>query len=100
MANNPLALLTILGMAAMAYATRAGGFWLMGRVTPTPRVEAWLRALPGAVLISIVAPLVLNGGLVEKLGALVTVLATALFHNILLAVCLGVGIVCLLRLFI
>ena len=100
MESNLLAPLTILGMAAMAYATRAGGFWLMGRVTPTPRVEAWLRALPGAVLISIVAPLLLNGGPVEKLGALVAVLVAALFRNILLAVGLSVGTVCLLRLFV
>jgi len=47
---------TILGMALITYATRAGGLWLMGRVQPTPRLERWLRSLPGAILVALVAP--------------------------------------------
>ena len=34
------ALLTTMGKAVVTYATRAGGFWLMGRLTPTPRLSA------------------------------------------------------------
>ena len=30
MQNETLTILTILGMALVTYATRAGGFWLMG----------------------------------------------------------------------
>lgn len=59
------ALATILGMALVTYATRAGGLWLMGRITPTPRVERWLRHLPGAILAAIVAPAVLAAGAAE-----------------------------------
>ena len=61
---NLVALLTILGMGAVTYATRIGGFWLLGRVTPTKRVEAWMRAIPGAVLVSLIAPALLASGVV------------------------------------
>ena len=50
------ALLAIAGMALVTYTTRAGGFWLLGRFTPSPRLEAWLGYLPGAVLVSVAAP--------------------------------------------
>ena len=56
------AVATILGMALVTYATRAGGFWLMGRVTPSPRLEAWLRHLPGALLAALVAPAIVAAG--------------------------------------
>ncbi len=63
-----VALLTILGMGAVTYATRIGGFWLLGRVTPTKRVEAWMRAIPGAVLVSLIAPALLASGVVGFVG--------------------------------
>ena len=56
MQNEALTRITILGMALVTYATRAGGFWLMGLVTPSPRIEAWLKQIPGAVLVAIIAP--------------------------------------------
>ncbi len=67
MHNDTPALITILGMALVTYATRAGGFWLMGLVTPSPRIEAWLRQIPGAVLVAIIAPTVLASSLAETL---------------------------------
>ncbi len=53
----------------MTYLTRIGGIWLMGRVTPSPRVEAWLRNIPGAVLVAIVAPDALTHGPADALAA-------------------------------
>jgi uncharacterized membrane protein len=55
-------LAAILGMALVTYLTRAGGIWLIGRVTLSPRVEAGLRFIPGAVLISIVGPALIDAG--------------------------------------
>jgi uncharacterized membrane protein len=91
------ALLTILAMAVVTYATRAGGLWLMRFVTPSPRVEAWLRHIPGAVLISLIAPTVIAGGLAATLGALGTALVAARTKNLLLAIIVGVGLVWILR---
>lgn len=51
------ATLAILGMGLVTYITRAGGFWLIGRVTLTPRLERVLESLPGTVLIAIIAPM-------------------------------------------
>jgi uncharacterized membrane protein len=93
-----LTLITILGMALVTYATRAGGFWLMGLVTPSPRIEAWLRQIPGAVLVAIVAPTVLASSLAETLAALATVLVAIRTKNVLAAMVIGVAAVFLLRL--
>jgi uncharacterized membrane protein len=54
------ALLTIALMALVTYAMRAGGYWLVGRFTLTPRLEAALISLPGAVLISLVVPAIVR----------------------------------------
>ena len=91
MQNETLTLITILGMALVTYATRAGGFWLMGLVTPSPRIEAWLRQIPGAVLVAIVAPTVLASSLAETLAALATVLVAIRTKNVLIAMVTGVA---------
>ncbi len=93
-----VALLTILGMGAVTYATRIGGFWLLGRVTPTKRVEAWMRAIPGAVLVSLIAPALLASGVVGFVAGAVTVLIAARTHRLLPAMVAGVVIVAVARL--
>lgn len=94
---DPLSLATISSMALVTYATRAGGLWLMGRVTPSRRVEAWLRNIPGAVLVSIVTPLALTNGPADALAAAVTALVTARTRNLLLAIIVGVAAAWVLR---
>lgn len=91
------ALVTIVGMAVAAYATRAGGLWLMRFVTPSPRVEAWLHHLPGTVLVALVAPAILADGLIGAIGALATALVAARTKNLLLSMIVGVGLVVALR---
>ena len=98
MHNDTLALITILGMALVTYITRAGGFWLMGLVAPSPRIEAWLRQIPGAVLMAIIAPTVLASSFAETLAALATALVALRTKNVLVAMLIGVGTVSLLRL--
>jgi len=95
--NDTPALITILGMALVTYATRAGGFWLMGLVTPSPRIEAWLRQIPGAVLVAIIAPTVLASSLAETLAALASALVALRTKNVLVAMVVGVGAVWVLR---
>jgi uncharacterized membrane protein len=59
---SPAVVLAILGMMAATYLTRAGGYWLMGYVSLTPRVRRMLEASPGAVIVATVLPLVARDG--------------------------------------
>ncbi|MGZ3617106.1 MAG: AzlD family protein [Ktedonobacteraceae bacterium] len=100
MQNETLTILTILGMALVTYATRAGGFWLMGLVTPSPRVETWLKQIPGAVLVALIAPTILASSIAETLAAIATVLVAIRTKNVLIAMLVGVATVALLRLIV
>ncbi len=90
-------LAVIAGMALVTYLTRVGGFVLLRRVRLSPRLEAWLRHLPGALLVSIVAPAVLTTGLAEGLGAAATALVMVRTENLLLALSIGTAVVVVLR---
>jgi uncharacterized membrane protein len=57
--------LIVTAMAISAYLTRIAGFFLMRFVVVTPRVEAWLRALPLAIMASILGPIAMHGGPAE-----------------------------------
>ena len=100
MTSETLTILTILGMALVTYATRAGGFWLMGLVTPSPRIEAWLKQIPGAVLVALIAPTILASSIAETLAAIATVLVAIRTKNVLIAMLVGVATVALLRLIV
>jgi len=90
-----LAMLPALTLAA--FACRAGGFWLMRFVAVTPRVEAALRAAPLAVMVGVVGPAALHGGVPELLG-LATVGAVMLWRgNDVVAMLAGVAAVALAR---
>lgn len=84
------ALMAILGMAAVTYFTRISGLWMMNRMKATPRMEAWLRALPGTILTSIIAPSVLTSGPAEILSGLATVLVAWCSKNLVAAMVVGV----------
>lgn len=55
--------LLLAAMTCAVYLTRAGGYWLMGRVTIGPRIRRMLDALPGAVIAATIAPILVQGGL-------------------------------------
>lgn len=97
MGVDPRTLLTIVLMGVAIYATRAGGLWLANRVEISGRLEAWLNYLPGAILVSIVAPVVLTAGLAEALAALAVVLVAARTGSLLGAMATGVVAVVALR---
>ncbi|MFC3123997.1 AzlD family protein [Pseudoroseomonas globiformis] len=48
-------LLAILGMAAITYLCRAGGYAVLRAIRPPPFVEAWLRNLPGPLFAAYVS---------------------------------------------
>ncbi|MEM9631699.1 MAG: AzlD domain-containing protein [Pseudomonadota bacterium] len=68
-------ILVVFGMTAVTYALRAGGYWVMGRVPITPRVRRGLEALPGAIIVSTILPIVLQGGLAVGLCLIVAAAA-------------------------
>jgi uncharacterized membrane protein len=69
-------LAAIAAMAVATYAMRAGGFWMMRHVPPSPRLRKILNALPGSVIVATVLPIVVRDGATAMLaiGAAVAVM--------------------------
>lgn len=87
----------IAAMAAATYAMRAGGFWIMGRVPLTARVQRMLAALPGSIVAATVLPLVVNGGPVAALAVGTGGAVMMATRNDFLAVAAGMGVAALAR---
>jgi branched-subunit amino acid transport protein len=73
--------IVIAGMAIIMYLTRAGGFWLVGRLTPTPRVTRIIEQLGGVTLVA----------------AAVAALTAWRTGNLLIAMLLAMGVIRVLR---
>ena len=97
MGLDPITLLAIVLMALATYATRAGGLWLANRFELSERAGTWLDAIPGAILVSLVAPAVLTSGPPEALAAVAVVIVAARSGSLPLAMVTGVVAVVLLR---
>lgn len=100
MSIHPSALLAIVLMAVVTYAMRAGGYWIMGRVTLSPRIAAMLAYLPGAVLTSLVVPAVLGEGVPGVIALIATAVVMRWRGNLLLAMLAGIGAIWLTRMVI
>ena len=94
---TPEAIITILGMAAVTYAIRAGGLLLANRLPTTGFAAAWVKHIPGAVLAALVAPAVVSGGVAEWIAAALTAVVFTLTRNLFAAMVVGVGAVYLAR---
>jgi uncharacterized membrane protein len=90
-------LVVILVMALAAAACRFLGYGFMRFIPVTPRLEAGLNAVPLAVMIGIILPPLLRGGIPELVGFAVTVLAVRLRLNDFIAILSGMGVVAALR---
>lgn len=84
-------------LAAVSYGCRAGGFWLMRYVPRAERLEAALGQAPMAVMIGIVAPALLRGGVPEFAGFAAVVVAMRVQRSDLLAALAGVAAVAIVR---
>jgi len=91
--------LVIAVMAVAAYLTRIVGFFLMQFVVVTPRVEAWLKALPLAIMGAILAPIAVHGGPTEYAGFAATVAIFLWRRNDILAALAGMATVAAMRFF-
>ena len=97
MSPSPELLFALLAMGLVAYLCRAAGYFAMGFVRLTPRVEAWLVAIPLAVVVAILAPAAASGRPPELVGILAALAARWLSGNDFLGVGAGVGAVALAR---
>ena len=91
------ALLTIVLMALVTYALRAGGYWLMGRVALSPRLEVGLSYLPGAVLTALVVPATIQAGIPGVVALATVAVVMRRRGNLFLALVAGVAVVWLVR---
>jgi uncharacterized membrane protein len=87
----------IAAMAIVTYAMRAGGYLLMAYVPMTGRVRAFLQALPGAVVVALIVPVVARGGVPAAAAVLVALAVMAWRRNDLIAVVCGVAAAALAR---
>ena len=92
-ASDPAGFFVLLaGMTLVVYLTRAGGFWLIGRVTIGRRLQRILEAMPGAVIAATVAPILLHGGLSAWLAVAAAAAAMLIVRNDFAAVVAGVAV--------
>lgn len=92
--------LAILAMAAATYPMRAGGFWLMGRVPLTPRIQKILAASPGAVIVATILPIIVREGVPAVLAIAAGGLVMFLWRKDFLAVAAGMGAAAAARAFL
>ncbi len=91
------ALGVVLGMSVVTYATKAGGFWVLDRVEPSESVREALDALPGGIIVAILAVRLLEGGPPEWVAGLAVVAVAHRTDSVLLALVTGVGVLLALR---
>jgi uncharacterized membrane protein len=89
--------IVIAGMAIIMYLTRAGGYWLVGRLTPTPRVTRIIEQLGGVTLVALTAPAVVAAGTPGIIAAVVAALTAWRTGNLLVAMLLAMGVIHILR---
>ncbi|HEX6978879.1 MAG TPA: AzlD domain-containing protein [Alphaproteobacteria bacterium] len=84
------ALLAVIGMAAVTYATRAGGVWLASFMTITPRTEAFLRSLSSSVLVALVVPAIVKGDAASAAAATVALGVMIVTRSAIAAITVGI----------
>jgi uncharacterized membrane protein len=90
-------LLLVAVMTLAAAICRGGGFWLMRFVPVTPRVHGALNAIPIAVMMGIMAPALMRGGVPEGAAVVATAGVAKIGGNDLLGILAGLATVALLR---
>jgi uncharacterized membrane protein len=90
-------LAAVLAMAGVTYATRLAGLLIARNLALSARARAAFEAIPAAVLIAVIAPMLVATGKAETGAAIITILAATRLP-LLGVVAVGVGSVVLLRL--
>lgn len=90
--------LVLIALAALlTYGLRAGGLLLADRLPKSVRFKAFMEALPGALLVALVAPGIRNAGVWGGVAACLTAFTAYKTRNVFLAMLLGMGLVAVQR---
>ena len=89
--------LAIAGMTLVTYFCRSGGYWAMGFVRLTPRIEGWLAAMPGALVAAILARTLASAGPVEVAGVIAAFAVARAIGGDFVGMLAGIGAVAALR---
>jgi len=98
--NEPLqygVFYVIAAMAAVTAFTRFAGFWMMGRMTLTPRVLRMLEALPGSVVAALIVPVIAKEGVSAGAAMVVVALLMIWRRNEFLALAAGIAAAAAIR---
>ncbi len=90
-------IIVIAVMTVVVYLSRAGGFWLIGRITIGPRLRKMLDALPCAIIAATIAPLLAHGGISAFAAVAAALLAMVALRNDFAAVTAGLVAAALVR---
>lgn len=82
----------IAAMAAVTSFTRFAGFWMMGRMTLTPRIQRMLEALPGSVVAALIVPVIAKEGLSAGVAMVAVALLMIWRRNEFLALAVGIAV--------
>ncbi|WP_319522454.1 AzlD domain-containing protein [uncultured Desulfosarcina sp.] len=85
--------MAIAGAALVTYGLRLGGLLLAEHLPKSGGFSRFLAALPGTILLSLVAPSIVSAGLLGVVAALSTALCAWKTRNVFLGMILGMGIV-------
>ncbi len=94
---DPAVVGVVLAMALVTYATKAGGMWVLDRVEISDRTEAGLEALPGGIIVAILAPRLVDGDPATWVAAGVVLVVAHRTDNVLLSLVTGFLVVVVLR---
>lgn len=93
------ALVIVLAMAIVTLATRWGGVYAMSFVPISYRVQQFIQAMSGSVLVALLAPMAVTGDTGARLGLLTTATIVLLLKKPLPAIACGILTAALLRQF-
>lgn len=89
--------LLIAAAALATYALRLGGLLLADRLPTTGKFRKFMDALPGTILLSLVAPGVISSGIAGITAAILTGVCAYKTGNIFVSMLLGVATVAIAR---
>lgn len=91
------AILIILIMAVVTLATRWGGVFVMSFVPINYRVQQFISAMSGSVLVAVLAPLAITGDNGARLALLTTAIVMLLLKKPLPAIAAGIIVAAVYR---
>ncbi len=92
------AMAAIVIMALVTYLTRAGGVFVMSRLPIGPKVERFINAMAGSVLVAVITPMAVQGDWGARLALLATLGTMLTLQKPLPAIAAGILTAALWRL--